>query len=245
LIVENDTGGPDPNDPFNRVRARNETIADDRVVVNHVAEPHIHYMQAGQGHSVTQIKHETGGDSFESFQDRMIRSFVAGMNWSYSLTWKPTGQGTAERGEILRARKAVEDRQKMLTAWILRVVTYAYSFENAAGRLPDLQDPFAWNFTKPPRLSVDDGREHKMLVEGFRLGKDNMSDILEYEGRTFDEHLNKRAEEAVKRKLKRIEMFEKHGVLIDERELVMFTNSDGKDEPLTNALSDPDNPDLQ
>jgi hypothetical protein len=106
------------------------------------------------------------------------------------------------------------------------VITYAYSFANKQGALPDLENPFAWEFTRPPRLSVDDGRESKMMMEGFRLGKENMSDLLEAEGRTYDDHLNNRAMEAVKRKLKIAQIQDEFGVQIDERELVMFTPND-------------------
>ena len=221
LFVENETGGPDMSDP--RFAVQDSATTTGEVFTTQEVSPQIWYAQAGNNEKITQLKHETGGDSYESFQDRMIRSFVAGCDWSYSLTWKPTGQGTAERGEILRARKAIVSRQKMLNAWALKVVSYCYAFENARGRLPDLENPFGWEFTRPARLSVDDGREGKMLNEGYRLGKYNMSDLLEFEGRTEDEHLEQRAMESVKRQLKIQEKFEEYGVMVEKRELVMLT----------------------
>ena len=221
LYIENDTGGPDMSDP--RFSVQGSTTTTGEVLTTQEISPQVWYAKAGDGNKITQHQHQTGGDSYESFQDRMIRSFVAGCSWSYSLTWKPTGQGTAERGEILRARKAIVSRQKMLNAWALRVVSYCYAFANKKGQLPDLENPFGWEFTRPARLSVDDGREGKMLNEGYRLGKYNMSDLLEFEGRTEDEHLEQRAMEAVKRELKIQEKFEEYGVQIDKRELVMLT----------------------
>lgn len=221
LFVENDSGGPDMSDPRFQVQGSNTTTSE--VMTTQEISPQIWYAKAGEGNKITQLKHESGNDSFQSFQDRMIRSFIAGADWSYSLTWKPTGQGTAERGEILRARKAIVSRQKMLNAWALRVVSYCYAFANKKGQLPDLENPFGWEFTRPARLSVDDGREGKMLNEGYRLGKYNMSDLLEFEGRTEDEHLEQRAMEAVKRELKIQDKFKEYGVMIDKRELVMLT----------------------
>lgn len=239
LFIENESGGPPTGDPRTDIRG---TTATTEGMTTQEISPQIWYAQAGGGNKITQLKHETGGDSFESFHDRMIRSFVSGADWSYSLTWKPTGQGTAERGEILRARKAIISRQKRLNAWALRVLTYAYSFANKKGNLPDLESPFAWEFTKPPRLSVDDGREEKMLNDGFRLGKHNMTDLLEAEGRTYDEHLNQRASEAVKRKQKIAEIEDTHGIKIDERELVMFTPNDQAEQSTNSQNNDEDSP---
>jgi len=218
LFVENDTGGPDVDNPLLNV---DRDYYGDEVTTEEIS-PQIWYAKGGNGNKITQLKHETGGDSFESFHDRMIRSFVAGADWSYSLTWKPTGQGTAERGEILRAREAVKARQKILERWALRVVSFAYAIEVKNGSLPILEDLTKFEFTKPPRLSVDDGREAKMLMDGYRLGKDNMTDILQLEGRTYEQHLNLRIDEAILRKQK-IEEAAAAGYNIDERELVMFT----------------------
>ena len=90
LYVENETGGPDPNDPRNLLSGSSSEPTSG--LTTQQISPQIWYAQAGTNQKITQHKHETGGDSYESFQDRMIRSFVAGANWSYSLTWKPNNQ---------------------------------------------------------------------------------------------------------------------------------------------------------
>ena len=221
LIVENQSGGPDLLDPASHMSVNENDKTD--TLTAHQATPEVWYAQAGTGEKVTQLKHEAGGDTFESFHDRLIRSFVSGAGWSYSLTWKPTGQGTAERGEILRARKAIEARQKRLNDWALKVVTFAYSLLNRSGILPDLEDPSAWEFTRPPRLTVDDGREHKMMVEGFRMGKYTLTDLLEFEGRTFEEHTDQRiAEEGYRQKKIKEAEDANEGVKIDPRAVVTF-----------------------
>ena len=224
LFIENESGGPD-SDPASYFSGTSTTQTDGELTTQEIS-PQIWYAEAGGGAKITQLKHETGGDSFESFQDRMIRSFVKGAKWSYSLTWKPTGQGTSERGEILMARKAVQERQKRLDNWALRILTYAYSMANKAGLVPDLEEPFNWEFTRPPRLSVDDGREHKMLLEGFRLGSRTLTDLLEFEGRTFEEHTDRRLEEEVYRQTKIIEIeAANEGVKIDPRAVVTFQSN--------------------
>ena len=234
LFIENDTGGPTFGDPRNELTG--DTSTGDVVSTQEIS-PSIWYAKAGEGEKITQLKHEAGGDTFDSFHDRMIRSFCAGANWSYSLTWKPTGQGTAERGEILQARKAVISRQKRLRKWALRVLTYAYSFHAQRGELPTLENPMSWSFTKPPRLTVDDGREAKMMSDGFRLGRYNMTDLVEADGHTYGEHLEIRADEAIKRKQKIADKQNETGFTIDERELVMFTpNETASDKVATPAI---------
>lgn len=227
LMVKNSLGAPDMNDVSNILEGGNS--GESKVTAQRIDQA-IWYAQAGSGDEITQLRHESGGDTFESFQDRMIRSFTTGAGWSYSLVWKPTGQGTAERGEILQARRSVEERQKILDSWILRVVSYAYAFKAKRGDLPILKNPFAWKFSKPPRITVDDGREGKDLRESYRLGSKNMSDINEYDGTTYEEHLDKRINEVVKRKLKIKAAEEKHGVKIDDREIIMLTPNETKDE---------------
>lgn len=231
LFIENDTGGPETGDPRNQVRDDCTPTSTGDVVQTQEISPSIWYAKAGEGEKITQLKHEAGGDTFDSFHDRMIRSFVSGARWSYSLVWKPTGQGTAERGEILRARKAVIDRQKRIRKWAIRVLTYAYSFKADRGELPLLDSPMAWSFTKPPRLTVDDGREAKMMEAGYKLGRFNMTDLLEAEGMTIDEFYEIRADEAVKRTLKIKQKFKDTGVRIDPREMVMFTPNETSADP--------------
>ena len=74
----------------------------------------IRYMKANSGEKLEAIKHDNPGDVWEAFQDRMIRMSVIGASWSYGMVWKAAGQGTAERADILRARRAVAKRQRLL-----------------------------------------------------------------------------------------------------------------------------------
>ena len=232
LFIENQLGGPDPFDPATSIQAADATVTDSKTLVTEEVSPSFWYAKAGTGEKITQLKHETGGDSFESFQDRMIRSYVAGAKWSYSLTWKPTGQGTAERGEILRARKAIASRQKRLEDWALRVVTYAVSYGISKGYLPELDEPLAWEFTLPARLTVDDGREHKMMIEGAKFGMYTMTDLVDFMGRTYEEQTDRSVYESVylDNAIKQAEeanpeIYANQGQKIDKREIRMLSNS--------------------
>ena len=157
----------------------------------------------------------------------MIREAVIGVGWSYSLVWKPTGQGTAERGEIIRARRAIEARQKLLDYLAKRTTTYAIAYGIEKGDVPRLNAPLSWRFTKPPRLSVDDGRESKAMAEGFRLGSINLGTILEAEGKTEEQHLKDRIATLKRQKIAVMEANKELEALgaapIESREIVMLT----------------------
>lgn len=220
LIEYNDTGGPNVLDPANSLGGGATGSAAFNFQAHHAGM--IRHFQAGSGNKLEQIKHESPGDLWESFHDRMIRGALLGVGWIYSM-WKPVGQGTAERAEVERARRAISQRQRLLGYWAKRVAVYAYSHQATRGRLPVLRAPMSWSFTRPPRFTVDDGREAKAANEAYRLGRLNLRDLLETEGKTLEEHYASRVDEIVKMKLAIKAAEDAHGVQIDEREMRMLT----------------------
>lgn len=222
LTVFNEAGGPDMDDPMMSMAG---SVGDGAGGVMAQSVPGgIVYMTAGAGEKMEQVKHETPGDIWESFQDRMIRMSLTGVCWPYSLVWKPAGQGTAERAEVMKARRSVIRRQKQLTYAARRALAWAYSVFVEASVVPILDHPFSWEFSKPPRLTVDDGREAKMEIEEWRAGLRNTSDITESKlGLTEDEFYTMRAHSIAKRKVIAANVGMSYGVEIDDREMAMLT----------------------
>jgi hypothetical protein len=146
------------------------------------------------------------------------------------MVWKSAGQGTAERADILRARRAVGERQRLILFLAKRVVSYAAAFAQSKGKITRangsqvfLANPTLWGFSKPPRLSVDDGREDKALLEGWRAGTRNLTEVIEANGRDIEEFTRERANEIVLRKLIAAEVGAAAGVEIEDREMAMLT----------------------
>jgi hypothetical protein len=220
LVEHNEIGGADLDDPANTDMLCN---TDTGITFERVQPGTNRYFVAGSGSKIETIKHENPGDVWESFHDRMIRMSLIGIGWSYSMTWKPAGQGTAERAEVERARRAILARQKVLKYIAKRKLEYAYAVLAANGKITQVAAPFSWSFTMPPRLTVDDGREAQMAREGFKLGTINMGDILEAQGTTLTEHYTERAEEIAMRKVIAAQVAEKYKVVIEDREMVMLT----------------------
>jgi hypothetical protein len=108
-------------------------------------------------------------------------------------------------------------------------MAWAYSVFAENGRLPKLDAPTLWDFSRPPRLSVDDGRESKMEVEEVRVGTKNISEVLEARGLNEDDFIESRARSVWNRKYKAKiiaeELNKKYGqdIEIEEREMFMLT----------------------
>jgi hypothetical protein len=105
--------------------------------------------------------------------------------------------------------------------------------------MPELDHPFSWSFSKPPRLSVDDGRESKMELEEWRAGVRNTDEILEARGMTTDEFDERRARIIANRKVTARRISEEvskssgYEIQVEDREMAMLTpNEVAQVEPL-------------
>ena len=221
LIEYNDNGGPDTDDPGAILRGDNTT--NEGVVLEKLDGGSVRYFKSNSGGKIETIKSDRPGNAWENFHDRIIRSALSGINWPYSLVWKSTGQGTAERAEIGKAQRAVEDRQDLIFYAAKRMVGYAIAKAQKYGLLSASPDWYKWKFTYPRKLTIDDGRVAQELENGWKNGWLNHTDILGMFGKTLEEHYQERAEEVAMRKLAAQQASEIYGVSVDEREMALIT----------------------
>ena len=236
IIEYNDTGGADQDDVQNHLIGNSETGKG--MVVEKLDGGSVRYFRANSGGKIETIKSDRPGEVWENFQDRIIRSSLAGINWPYSLTWKATGQGTAERSDLGKAQRAVEDRQDILEYAAKRMVSYAIAKYQKSGGLPESSDWWRWGFSKPSKLTIDDGRVMKEMVESYKMGFRSGGDITAAMGREYKDVMRAKAEESAMRQLLITEMNDKYGVEIDPRELVMFTANEMPTPDENEATSD-------
>lgn len=247
LIEHNEIGGPDLTDPRNLLD--NVTSTGEGLAITEFEGGKIRYFAAGSGSRIEQLKHESPGEIWENFHDRMIRSAIAGVKWSYSLAWKPMGQGTAERADLEKARRAVKERQSLLWYLGIRAISYAYAKAQQAGFVPMLEKPTAWSFSYPAKLTVDDGRELQGLINGWRAGVVNMTEIVEARGDTIESHYETRAREIAIREMTKEAAEEEYDIEIDSREMAMLTPNEQPDaeepEMEPQAPQEPEQPDQE
>lgn len=248
LNVWNETGGPDIDDPRNAMLEDSTSAASNPGSYVAKAMPGgIVYHTAGSGEKMEQIEHKNPGLIWEAFQNRMIRMSLASV-WPAALVWMNTGQGTAERSEVIKARGYIRTRQRDLTMPCLQALSWAYSVFQKQGRVPLLNHPFSWKFSTPPRLSVDDGRESKLEVEEWRAGLRNTDEILEARGTTEDEFILKRAHSIAKRKVIARQVSEEYSkstgyeIEVEDREMAMLTPNEVAAAEPVDAPEIPNNP---
>ena len=221
MVEYNELGGPDPSD--NTAALLNTgTPGGPMEVTRNIGGMNVHYFKAGNGGKIETIKNDRPGEMWESFQDRIYRKGV-GPVWPYALCWKPTGQGTAERGELAKAQRMVEDRQDDLRKSAKRQIGYAISVAIKEGFIPFNQEWYKWGFTYPRSITIDDGRAFKELQGLWQMGAINMDDIISMRGDDPDTHYDRRAEEIAKRKLAAQRVMAKYpGIEIDDAEMSML-----------------------
>lgn len=232
LEEHNETGGIDPSDP--RFLGMQSVNGVDGQVLERVLPNGTRYFKSNTGAKVSTMTNDRPGDMWEKFQDRMTRSTLVGMNWPYALCWKNEGTGPVQRTEIDKARGAVEDRQDLLEAGAKREVGYAISKAIKLGAdnggLPpypgaDRGGFLKWSFTKPPKISIDDGRDAQQRRENFKMGLINMTNILAEGGKTLDQHLYERAYEVARRKEIQAEVSAKTGQDVTDNDMmILFPN---------------------
>ena len=113
-----------------------------------------------------------------------------------------------------------------------RLVGYAIAKAQKRGDLPAANDWWKWEFSHPPKLTIDDGRITKELEALWKIGAANMRDIVSMRGKTLEEHYRERAQEVALRKLAAREASELYGVPVDDREMSMLTPNEQSSEQM-------------
>ena len=222
LIEYNDNGGPDMDDPFTALTGVQGD--NNKMVVESLDGGTVRYFKSNSGGKIETLVNNRPGNPFLDFHDRLLKAAFAGLNWPYAFyNGHGAGGGTAQRTEIAMAQRSIEDRQDLLFYAAKRIVGYAIAKAQKRGDLPASPDWWQWDFSTPPKLTIDDGRITKELETLWKIGAVNMRDIVAMRGKTYEEHIRERADEVAMRKLAAETASEIHGVPIEDREMSMLT----------------------
>jgi len=233
LVEYNDNGGPDHDDPYNALVGDTETGKG--MTVESLDGGTVRYFKSNSGGKIETLINNRPGNPFLDFHNRLLKSAFAGLNWSMAFyDGHGAGGGTAQRTEIAMAQRSIEDRQDLLFYAAKRLVGYAIAKAQKRGDLPQSPDWYQWEFSTPPKLTIDDGRITKELEALWKMGAANMRDIVSMRGKTLEAHYAERAQEVALRKLAARRAEELYGVTIDDREMSMLTaNEMAPSEPNT------------
>ena len=233
LIEYNDHGAPDPDDPYSALVGNTNADASTGMTVQAMDGGTVRYFKSNSGGKIETLVNNRPGNPFMDFHDRLLKSSFAALNWPAAFySGNGPGGGTAQRLEIALAQRAIEDRQDMLIYAASRLVGYAIAKAQKRGDLPAAADWWKWEFSHPPKLTIDDGRITKELEALWKIGAANMRDIVSMRGKTLEEHYKERAQEVALRKLAARDASELYGVPVDDREMSMLTPNEQSSEQL-------------
>jgi hypothetical protein len=221
LVEYNDNGGPDLDDPYNALIGDSQSCKG--MTVESLDGGTVRYFRSNSGGKVETLVNNRPGNPFLEFHNRLLKGAFAGLNWPMALyEGQAAGGGTAQRTEIAMAQRSIEDRQDLLFYATKRLVGYAIAKAMKRGDLPTSADWYQWDFSTPPKLTIDDGRITKELETLWRMGAANMRDIVSMRGKTLEAHYTERAHEVALRKLAARSATELYGVEIEDREMSML-----------------------
>jgi 2-C-methyl-D-erythritol 2,4-cyclodiphosphate synthase len=176
LVEYNDTGGPDLDDPYNALIG--DTASCKGMTVESLDGGTVRYFRSNSGGKIETLVNNRPGNPFLDFHNRLLKGAFAGLNWPMALyEGHAAGGGTAQRTEIAMAQRSVEDRQDLLFYAAKRLCGYAIAKAMKRGDLPQSPDWYQWEFSTPPKLTIDDGRITKELEALWKMGAANMRDI--------------------------------------------------------------------
>ena len=155
-------------------------------IVREQVAPGIYYLNSDQEIDVTTQK--TPGKIWQDFQDALVKEAVVGAGWPASMVGMSPGQGTAVRGEIVRARLSVRNRFRTLSEAAIQVLTWGL----ADPRAPRVES-MRWSVTRPARLTLDDGREERADLDKVLAGAMSEEEFQANRGKSLREHMTERA----------------------------------------------------
>ena len=242
LIEYNENGGPDDSDPYNALITQEAT--DKGMTVQSMDGGTVRYFKSNSGGKIETLTNTRPGNPFMDFHDRLLRSSYGALNWPYAFySGHGAGGGTAQRTELAMAQRAIEDRQDLLFYAVRRLVGYAIAKAQKRGDLPAADEWWKWEFSTPPKLTIDDGRVMKELESSYKLGFKSASDITAAMGKEYHDVIRQKCEESAMRQLIAKEVGEKYGIEIEQRELLMLTPNEQSAEqmakPPTTQSNDP------
>lgn len=125
----------------------------------------------------------------------LIRDIAWGVGLSPEIIWNIAALGGANTRFVLAdAQGWIEEQQaELVRLYCSRVWVYTIAKAMKNGRLPKCSDPEWWvhKWIRPPRLTVDFGRDGKLHLEMLKMGAINYSRLLGWQGEDFETHTDK------------------------------------------------------
>lgn len=178
----------------------------------------IRYFKSDSDGGIEVLTNNNPSMNWQEYQDTLTNQVIIALDWHKDLLGMSTGTGVFNRLAIQQAAKVIEDRQVLLKQFFIRICNYVVAKLIKNGFI-DVELPDDWylcDFTKPRKITVDFARDSKAILEEYRTGIKNLSQILDEEGIDHDTHVRQRYIEEAKRLKIKQEVETEYGVTITD-----------------------------
>jgi capsid protein len=234
LIEKNETGEPDQTKALiqaGQISRDTTTGAMGSLVQEEVDGGMIRYIRAGSGAGIDTLRLDRPTSSQQSFEDRVMQSAMAGMEWSKDFSLDPSQVGGAPMRVVVdKINRILAKRQRMVAKAMRRIHGYAI----AKSTLPNNSEWFKFKYQGPAELTADKKYQSDVDLQEYRAGWVPLDDITGRRGLYWEEVQDQRIAER-----KRLETeCAKQGIDPDKIEL-LTPNAPAKPAEATNTDTTP------
>jgi len=142
----------------------------------------IAYMRANSGHKLESMGDARPGANWEGFMDHIARSAHRGLDWPLEMHDLRGIGGASVRALVGQVKRAVENRQEILTAVFRSAVLYAVARYMKRGDIPFTADWDNIGFSLPATFGVDVGRDAANNRQDLAMGIKSLSEYVTESG---------------------------------------------------------------
>ena len=142
----------------------------------------IAYMRANSGHKLESMGDARPGANWEGFMDHIARSAHRGLDWPLEMHDLRGIGGASVRALVGQVKRAVENRQEILTAVFRAAVLYAVARYMDRGDIPFTADWDNIGFSLPATFGVDVGRDAANNRQDLAMGIKSLSEYVTESG---------------------------------------------------------------
>lgn len=143
---------------------------------------------------ITSLDNNKPGEAWQNFMEYITRGAFAGMDLPYEFAWDASKlNGTSVRSMVGQVQRSVDNRIAVMHKPAMQLLQWVVAVYMARGYIPFTADWWNWDFSTPPKFSVDIGRDSQNRREDFNVGIRTLSDIVGEDGGDVESHCRARA----------------------------------------------------
>ncbi len=154
-----------------------------------VSPGNINYFKAGTNQGLEVLDYDRPGANVMAFQEEQIRSYLAGMGWSYDYSHNPTKAGGAQmRIVIEKINSIIAELQALVVEPTWRRITgWRVAKGSKLGLIPNDPEWYKWRFQGPAEPTADEKYSSDVAIKEIQAGVRSPQKAIEQRGDYWEE----------------------------------------------------------